>query len=357
MLSGCSTASHNPTPEKATAVQTPTPTPTSEPTTTSTSDRQVEKTLEYEEVTYYNATKSDIRAVNETMVHFFEKLPENKSERTATVAKVASESCALPKTNETVFTAASYAHKRGQQLYHVARLMRTNFNSRIKPVQIHNAAQTSAKIGKYTTIVGTYNDYQEAACAFDRDDPESREDFYLASAALGFELLMFQYGMYYKTAFKANRVLSHQRTYRVVQSTFGDEALGLLMSGSYWLVHGTLQAAPKFVRERADEMNVTLSEDATHLDGEETIDQFVGAEVVPQTVSNAAKRCYDKIKKRSESNDGWLGQAEEFANDVRNDLPDTEYSVSDVLESVKGVQPEELSEDQMRKVRNCIEKR
>ncbi|WP_042662913.1 hypothetical protein [Haloferax sp. ATB1] len=307
-------------------------------------------------MTYYNATKSEIRAVNDTMTHFFEKLPENETQRTAVVATMASESCTYGKVNETMFTSASFAHKRGQQLYHVARLMRANFNSNINPIQIRKVARTSSKIGQYTTIVGTYNDYHKAACAFDRDSPETVEDYYLASAALGFELLMFQYGMYYKTAFKANRALSHQRTYRVVQSTFGDEALGLMMSGSYWLVHGGLQAAPNFVRDRADEMNLTISSEATEVDHQRTIEKFVGSKVVPRQVSEAATLCYNNIKEQAEDDGSLFNQAEEFAEDIRGGFLGGEYTISEVVETAEGVEPSKLSEEQMKKMQNCIEK-
>lgn len=307
-------------------------------------------------VTYYNATESEIQAVNETMANFFEELPENETERMTVVAGMARRSCSYGTVNETMFTTASFAHERGQQLYQVARLMRSNFNSRIKPTRIRNVAQTSAKIGKYTTIVGTYNDYHEAACAFDRDKPETVEDYYLASAALGFELLMFQYGMYYKTAFKANRALSHHRTYRVVQSTFGDKALGVMMSGSYWLVHGSLQAAPNFVRDRADEMNITVSSETTEVAHHRGVERFVGAEVVPRQVSEAATRCYNNIKEQTEDDDSLFDRARKIAEDITGDFLGGEYTVSEVVETAEGVEPGELSEQQMKKMQNCIKK-
>ena len=356
ILAGCSTASQQPAPQTERPLQTTTA-PAATPTqiSTSTTTEQTTKTVEYGEVTYYNATESEIQTINETMAHFFEDLPENKTERTAIVAKMADKSCAAGKVNKTLFTSASLAHERGQQLYHVARLMRNNFNSRINPTRIRKVARRSAKIGKYTTIVGTYNDYHEAACAFNRDKPETVEDYYLASAALGFELLMFQYGMYYKTAFKANRVLSHSRTYRVVQSTFGDEALGLMMSGSYWLVHGTLQAAPNYVRNEADEMNITLSRDVVQKDRRGMIEQFVGAKVVPRSVSVAATRCYNKIKNQTKNDSGLFNQAKEFAKDFTGRLLNGEYTVSEVFKTAKGVNPDELSKEEMKKMKNCLE--
>lgn len=352
ILAGCSTTAQQSGPKPTTPEQitistfTPTPIPT----------ENSPDSVEYGKVTYYNATESEIQAVNETMVRFFEDLPENRTERTTVVAGMADTSCTAGTVNETLFTSTSLAHERGQQLYHVARLMRANYNSRINPARIRKVAQTSAEIGKYTTIVGTYNNYHKAACAFDRNDSETVEDYYLASATLGFELLMFQYGMYYKTAFRANRVLSHQRTYRVVQSTFGDEALGLMMSGSYWLVHGGLNAAPDFVREEADKRNLTLSQEATHPSQHQRVERFVGAEVIPPSVSDAATKCFNEVKKQNKSGDGLLGKTNDYAKNVGGDLLNGEYTVSEVLESTQEINPQELSEKQMKRVQNCIEK-
>jgi hypothetical protein len=358
VLAGCSTSSQQSSPqtERSTPIPTPTATSTPAPTTTVTSTNETSNPVEYGDVTYYNATESEIQAVNETMANFFEELPENETERMDVVASTARESCGYGTINETMFASASFAHERGQQLYHVSRLMQNNFNSRINPSRIRTAAQTSAKIGQYTTIVGTYNEYHEAACAFNRNDPETVEDYYLASAALGFELLMFQYGMYYKTAFKANRALSHHRTYRVVQSTFGDKALGLMMSGSYWLVHGSLHAAPDFAQNQADEMNLTISQEATEAERHEAIEQFAGAKVVPRDVSVAATRCYNDIKEQREDDESLFDQARKFAEDVRGDFLGGKYTISNVVKSASGVEPGELNAEEMDKMRNCIQR-
>lgn len=355
ILAGCSTASQQPGSQPEQPVQTTIPTPTPTSATPTTPTKQAEKSVEYSQVTYYNATETEIQAINETMAHFFEDLPENRLERTAIVAKMAKESCNARTVNKTLFASASFTHERGQQLYHVARLMRNNYNSRINPTRIRKVAQRSAEIGKYTTIVGTYNKYHEASCAFDRDNPETIEDYYLASAALGFELLMFQYGMYYKTAFKANRVLSHHRTYRVVQATFGDDALGLMMSGSYWLVHGTLQAAPNFARNQADEMDITLSRDATRVDHHGMVERFAGAKVVPRSVSETAKQCYNRVRNQSKSNGGLFSQGKKLTQDITGKFREGKYTTSEVLGTAKGVNPQELSEEQMKKVSVCVD--
>lgn len=70
---------------------------------------------------------------------------------------------------------------------------------------------------------------------------------------------MMQNQIYYKTAFKVTRKASHTRTFRTIQSVFGDDALRIVMSESYWLVHGSLNGLTSFIRDEAQERNLTIS--------------------------------------------------------------------------------------------------
>ncbi|WP_435101115.1 hypothetical protein [Halarchaeum sp. P4] len=323
-----------------------------QPTTTSNSTN----TLVRGNITYHNASAEKLAAVNGTMVQFFEKLPENKSERMATVATAAEESCNIGRISESPVKMASATHKQGQQLYQVARLVNEKFNSQIQPNRIRSVAQSARKVGQYATIIGTYNNYVNASCAFDRDKPETVEDYYLATASLGFELLLFQYGMYYKTASKITRVASHTHTYRAIQATFGDKALGTVMSGTYWLTHGTLGASPDFVRDRLDQMGISASSNVSRANYSVHVGQFVGTEVVPRNISKGATRCVGQVMNEMEDSSGLWGSVTDKISGVANIQGTLRggFSTSEVLETVKGVDAKNLTDKQIQKVQKCM---
>lgn len=165
--------------------------------------------------------------------------------------------------------------------------------------------------------------------------------------------------MYYEASFKTMRVLSHRRTYRVIQSTFGDEALGLTMGGTYWLTYGTLSATPNYVRQKADAMNITLSSKATHVDQYQSkLNGFVGGNVVPRDLSTMANTCYQRVKNQQTDRDGsgFFSGAKDFVGDVTGKLRGGDYTATDVLNSVQGINPDDLSKKQLEKIQQCVKK-
>lgn len=370
VTAGCATSTNSISNPSTTAREVTTPettqtTTTAEKTTTSrqtslraTATSHESNTIVRGDVTYHNASEEKLRQVNETMAHFFEKLPANKSERMETVATAANTSCGFYPINASLFNAASSAHERGQQLYRVAQVMNEHFNSRIQPSQIRSAAQDARKVGQYATVIGTYNNYVKASCPFDRDKPETVEDYYLATAALGFELLMFQYSMYYKTAFTVTRKVSHTHTYRVFQVTYGDKALGMVMSGTYWLTHGTLQAAPKFVRDELDQMNINTTANVSGGNYSSQVEQFAGAEVVPRGLSADVARCVEQATNETEASGGVFGSISDTASDVVDSVQDElrgGFTTAEVLKTVKGADARNLTEEQIQKVQKCMD--
>lgn len=207
-------------------------------------------------------TASERASIHEAITHAFEKLPENRTERLAYTAALAEQTCL----NGTVNTSAvelmgnvSGASKR--QLYRVKHVTATvqGFNNQIDPDQVQGSIEAAGSIAKYATIIGTVNEYEQAACAFDVNNPESVEDYYLATAALTVELAFIQYGVAYRVSSKVTRMASHTSTFRMVQSKFGDDALSLLMSETYWLVNGQIAGAQAAAFTIADEQNITLN--------------------------------------------------------------------------------------------------
>lgn len=243
----------------ATATPEPSPTPTPTPPSTATANPTTEGNTSAVDVEAMTA--SERASIHEAITHAFEKVPENRTERLAYTAALAEQTCL----NGTVNTSAvesmgnvSGASKR--QLYRVKHVAATiqGFNSQIDTDQVQGSIETAGTIAKYATIIGTVNEYEEAACAFDIDNPESVEDYYLATTALTVELAFIQYGVAYRVSSKVTRMASHTSTFRMVQSKFGDDALSLLMSETYWLVNGQIATAQAAAFTIADEQNITL---------------------------------------------------------------------------------------------------
>lgn len=265
---GCSSTSfQQPTRESSTTSAntdtpstTPNPTPTPSTLAANSSSNRAVSTHQYGNLSIYNATDDKLQRVNRTMRNFFHKLPGNKSERLDEIEKVTRRTCNnLTKIDTSVFDNASKAKRELYRVYHAAETINEHYNSRINPTSVQSVISISGEVAKYATVAGAYNEWHEASCAFNRSDPETVEDYYIATAALGFEIAMMQNQIYYKTAFKVTRKASHTRTFRTIQSVFGDDALRIVMSESYWLVHGSLNGLTSFIRDEAQERNLTIS--------------------------------------------------------------------------------------------------
>ena len=205
-----------------------------------------------------NVSADETETINGTVRSFYQGMPSNETERLETTAEIANESCNLSTINATTFSTAADVQREGYRLYHVSELLSSNYNQNIDTDRLRVVIQGADRVGQYAPIVGSYNEYHEASCNFDRDDPESVEEFYLASAALGTEIMFVQYGATYRASSRLTRVASHTRAYRTVQTRFGDDALALLMSETHWAARNTLSGAPNFIVEQYTENNLTL---------------------------------------------------------------------------------------------------
>jgi len=260
VLAGCSTTGDKPQSpmqeEAETEVVTEAPEQTSSQSTIST---QKPPTQEINGVIYYNMTPRKTENVRSVMSGFYSRLPENQSDRLNITSSVAETTCERSaKIDLTALNASSESKRQLYRVKHAAKSM-SAFNDKIKPSKIDTAISTASTAAQYTTVAGSYNEYYEAACAFDRDNPETVEDFYIASAALGVELAMMQYGVYYKVSSKTVRVASHTRTFRMVQAKFGDDALRIFMSEAHWAIRGQVNGVNRFIAEQAKKSNLDLN--------------------------------------------------------------------------------------------------
>ena len=302
---------------------TPTEAPTLTPTETTSTPKVSQEDTQQNRTQLLSTESEDCSEINGTVfcgpaeqrseeirlaaTHAFENLPENRSERLAVTAQMANASCA--NATETANLAvidpvknASDLSKR--QLYRVKHSAETlqRFNDRVDPEKVESAIDAADTVATYATVVGTLQKYNEAACAFDRDDPESVEDYYLATATLTVELAMLQYGVAYRVSSKATRMASHTRTFGMIQSHFGDDALRIAMSETHWLVRGQMDGAQAMIASNADEHNLSMSNTSVN----ETrmllwVDSTTGLNATSQQILNESLNATSDLKNETVS--------------------------------------------------------
>lgn len=208
-----------------------------------------------------NLTTSKFESIESTARNIHYKLRNlNHSERLNVTQAVAQRSCSLPAFNSSIADQASTVREesfRAKHLYEVASAYSRHFNADINPEEIRSRVDKVGVVGQFAPVVGSYNNYREKACAFDADDPDTVQDFYIASAGLGMEFALIQQQVYYKTSFKAVQKASHTAPFKMVQSQFGDDALSLMMSEAHWFARGHLSGAKTFTVQKFQQMNLS----------------------------------------------------------------------------------------------------
>lgn len=361
-MAGCgATEQGTLTPTKQPTIE---PTPTPPPTTTPMQESEPPK-QEINGVTFYNMTAKKAEKINHTINHSFEKLPKNRSERLNRTSRVASRICTNSgKIDAEAVTALGESDRDLRRVKHVAQTIKNNFNSNIQPERVKRVIRITSKAGKYATFIGSYNQFYEASCAVERDDPESVKQFYLATAALGAEMALMQYSVPYKVASKTTRVASHTKTFRMVQAKAGDDGLRMLMSETHWLVRGGVDGLNSFLVQQSAEHNVSvnrteLSEDRL----KERLKEIHGKEILRESASAAGKKV-NETKSRAErvinksSLDEKIACLKVLSEDagVLSSLP---AKVAEILSDgeVHSEEIDQLSPEQRSKFVDCLERK
>lgn len=234
-----------------------------------------------------NVSATDAATINQSIGAMYQGLPENQSERLATTAAIAAESCRTGRPiDPTAFEAGQGIHREGYRLYHTVETLNNRFSQNIEPRRLETTIQNARQLGKYTPIVGAYNEYYEAACNFDRDRPATVERFYLASASLSVEVMFVQYGATYKASSAITRRASHTRAFRAVHSRFGDDALRVLMSETHWAARNSLAGVNEFILEQYTEANLSVPNDFNRTALRSQIESFETESRVDQEIEN-----------------------------------------------------------------------
>lgn len=227
-----------------------------EPTVSKTSESEIE---------LQNMSSVKKEEIGKIAKNFYKEMPRNKSERLEVTAEIANNVCSdLEKIDKDAFSAASDTKRQAYRIKHAAQIIEENFNREISPEKIERVISGAGEVGRFVTVVGPYNKFVEDSCQLEKGKPETVEDFYVSSASLGLELALVQYGIYYKGASEVTRMASHSRTFRMVQTKLGDDALGAVMSETHWAVRNTFQGAnqfsSQFMRENGLEGEIKINE-------------------------------------------------------------------------------------------------
>lgn len=314
-------------------------------------------------IKFYNMTPKKAQKIEGVMVGFYSELPSNESERLKETEEIANATCKEgEKIDHRVFENSSEANRQLYRVKHAAETIQ-NFNNDIHPAKVQRAIEVTGDIGRYATVIGAYNEFYEASCAFDRNDPDTVEDYYIATAALGVEIALIQYGVYYKTSSKAARALSHTDTFRMVQAKFGDDALRILMSESHWAVRGSINGVNQFVADKLKEENVTVEEKGINktdfrerlnrtdrLENKSEVEEEVAT--VADDVDNTTKSLIDRFKNSSfDEKEKCLKNLEGSYLGAAKDILAKLWEKEEISKDDLG----ELSESNQDSLRRCLE--
>ena len=312
-------------------------------------------------VSLKRAPQSKIKEINESLKGFYGGLTKEQVQPKAVAAIAAKRTCSnLSKINRSLLVDPSNTQKASRILSHATEILNSNYDSvHVSPRRLRRVANGAGTLAKYTTLIGPWNAYYEASCRFDRNDPESVENYYISTGALVFELSMMQYQVYYKTSFKAVNIASHSRAYRTIHSTFGDDVFGLSMSISHWAARETLESVPLFVREKAVELNISVNGSTTNVNqirgqfGPSLASSWNQSTQAKDEVTKLVKSCYEETKSK-DSGGGLFGDLLSSGEKIVSDTFSEDYNVSDALEDLDGVDATEVSDRTMNQIGKCV---
>jgi len=355
ILSGCTTApppdGHEPGQE--------------DPKTSTLTDHETESKPSQPSVCegYTNCSSEKVNALDSAVQSSFDRLPKNDSRRNQVTKQVANEICAAPTTNLSTNASAGELQAELMKTSHAVALMNEEFNSDINPRRFKNAAGTAGEVAKYTTILGSYNHLHTAACAYDQEEPDTVEEFYIASAAFGVEVLLIQHQMYYKASFKVGQKVEHTKSFQTIQKVGGDEAAALVLSEVHWFVRQGMTDTSQYVLRKSNEMNVTVDlNSSTKSDLRQQLgERYDGLSTDAQKIRNASnsavQQCAEEagMKFDSSSDNGLLGKAKDAAKNPSDTVKrakkafDGDVSISKIKDS-----PNKLPDTVRSDIEECI---
>lgn len=327
VLAGCNgpqSVSSSPT-EKATvdidSNSMPAGTETHRSTSSPTSDaRSVPEGIEN-----VNLSDQQREQVHTTMADFYEKLPDEQSERRETVIDVAERICGNYTDFEESVDVAAVADGDIQRARHNIRradfavqMINEHFTDNIDRSALTKLRSGSADAARYAPLYASYNQMAEDACRVERtQNDQAIEDFQTSALYFGVEMALIQSGVFYKPAFGTTRAISNNLALSRIRFLCGDRCYALALSEIHWGLRGTPLGLLNYYKENTEGINPSSDQFETTLrfvinqQGEEYRESIVAdcAGSIADEASEAVDNPREKSEELVDSATGLIGDS------------------------------------------------
>lgn len=182
-------------------------------------------------------------------IEFLADMPSNETVRDELIIETATEICDAhdQEIAEVPAEAADISDETYRNTYrveHTASVLHDQLNADIRSDKISSRMNTaryvSGTAGQYAPVYDSYTRLHEASCAVKSGEEDSKEEFYVASAAFTVDLVLVQHGTAYKASFDATRYVSQQVGLMRLSRVCGYKCVGLVQSEIHWHIRGTI---------------------------------------------------------------------------------------------------------------------
>lgn len=211
------------------------------------------------------AAEDDVVEFDSVSKTYFAALPETKRERNDAVVGCANELCSAQKsiseeTLDAVVQSGESADDVIRRLQFGVRILNEyNLTNTVDESMIEAGRRDLGKATRYIPLVGSFNEFCNAACEVDQQDPETVTDFLYASLAFGIEVTLWTAGAPYKMAWDGTRFVANRTFLRFARHGCRG-CIALAMSELHWAIrtsvysHGVTEDKVEFVGKQMKEL-------------------------------------------------------------------------------------------------------
>lgn len=202
-----------------------------------------------------------------TLTNLYTNLPKDKAEREEEIQGFATAVCREqdPIPYEEEVEGSGDFHEYTYTVTYASLALNEQFNTELNTNKIESrmaqARGVTAPVSKYAPVVGSYNRFHNAACAYEPGDPDSEEALYIATAGLTAELIFMQHGVFYKASFAATGTAANQLSLMKIYHACGPRCYQLTLSQIHWGLRGSLAQAGGYIAETSTKYGIEISQD------------------------------------------------------------------------------------------------
>jgi len=171
-----------------------------------------------------------------TLTNLYTDLPKDKAEREEEIQSFATAVCREqdPIPYEEELEGSGDFHEYTYTITYASLALNEQFNTGLNTNKIEGqmsqARGVTAPVSKYDPVIGSYNQFHDAACAYEPGDPDSEEALYMATAGLTAELIFMQHDVFYKASFAATGTAANQLSLMKIYHACGPRCYQLTLS-------------------------------------------------------------------------------------------------------------------------------